>query len=181
VFISVSHFHLGQIFAGKVLLEWSPLMGLFYNGSLLALPANSEQCIIMWQKVTNALAYCGKQKIDDTRAGICPHGGKQLISWWSAASTLVDGATTFITTAFSIMTPSIKGLFVTLSIATRCHYAECRCAECRDILIVMLDVIMLSVIMLSVVAPYRCHSIGATVLGMTTLNLMTLNIMTCWI
>ncbi len=45
--------------------------------------------------------------------------------------------------AQSIMTFSMKGLFVTLSIATPCHYAEC-CAQCCVLFIVMLSVIMQS-------------------------------------
>jgi hypothetical protein len=38
-------------------------------------------------------------------------------------------------------TLSIKGLYVTFSIRTLCHYAEC-----RDLFIVMVNVIMLSVV-----------------------------------
>jgi hypothetical protein len=66
---------------------------------------------------------------------------------------------------FSIMTLSIKGLFVTLSINVNQHnntlYRVPLCyyyAECRNLFIVMLNVIvlcavMLNVIMLSVMAP----------------------------
>jgi hypothetical protein len=71
---------------------------------------------------------------------------------------------------FSIMTLSIKSLFVTLSITDTRHkntpyrvQPECRYAQCRDLLsvmlnvnilsVVMLNVVMLSVVMLNVVAP----------------------------
>jgi hypothetical protein len=45
---------------------------------------------------------------------------------------------------FSIMTLSIKGLFVTLSINTLFHYTECHCAESPFLFSVMLNVIILS-------------------------------------
>ncbi len=51
-------------------------------------------------------------------------------------------------TAFSIMTLSLKGLYVTLSITMLCH-----CAECHILFTVMLSVIMPNVIMMSVVMP----------------------------
>ncbi len=54
-----------------------------------------------------------------------------------------NGATTLSITTFSIMTLSIRGLHVTLSITMLCHYAEYR----------ILFIIMLNVVMLSVVVP----------------------------
>ncbi len=47
---------------------------------------------------------------------------------------------------FSTTTLGVKRLFVTLSIAMLCHYAECLHAECDAILIVILNVVMLSVV-----------------------------------
>ncbi len=80
------------------------------------------------------------------------------------------GAMTLIITTFSIMTLSIMGLFVTLSIngtqhkwhaaqltisietlCIECHYAERYYAGCYISFIVMLNVVMLSVVILSVV------------------------------
>jgi hypothetical protein len=42
-------------------------------------------------------------------------------------------------TSFSTMALSIKGLFLTLSIAMLCHFAECRYAECQALVIVILN------------------------------------------
>ena len=60
-------------------------------------------------------------------------------------------------TILNIMTFSMKGLFVTLSIMkfsiTLCHYAECNYVKCRILFILMQNVITLSVIILSVAAP----------------------------
>jgi len=57
-----------------------------------------------------------------------------------------NGATTI-----SIMTFSMKGLLVTLSI----NWIECHYAECRNLFIVMLIVITLNVVLLNVVAPIK--------------------------
>jgi hypothetical protein len=69
---------------------------------------------------------------------------------------------------FSIMTSSIKGLFVTLIINDIQYimklsimvldieycYNECRYADCHDLFMIVLNVIMLSVVMLGVVMLY---------------------------
>ncbi len=62
-----------------------------------------------------------------------------------------NGATTFSITTLSTMPLSINGLFVTLSLNDKRHYAECHYAECCSLFIVVL-----SGVMLSVVAPLYC-------------------------
>jgi hypothetical protein len=54
--------------------------------------------------------------------------------------------------AFSIMTLTIRGLFVTLCIKRLCHY-KVFYPECRIVFMVMLNAIILNVIVLSVMAP----------------------------
>ncbi len=54
--------------------------------------------------------------------------------------------------AFSIITLSTKGLYVTLSITMLCHYGESYFAECHILFIVVLIVVMLNVVLLSVIA-----------------------------
>ncbi len=61
------------------------------------------------------------------------------------------GTTAFSITTFSIRMLSIKGLFVTLSIATRCHYSKWRSAECQILFNAMLSVVMLNGVMINVV------------------------------
>jgi len=68
-------------------------------------------------------------------------------------------------TTFSIMTLSMRGFYVTLSISDtqhkrhsawqHYHYAQHRYARCHVWFIIMLNVVILSVTMLSVVAPTR--------------------------
>jgi hypothetical protein len=57
--------------------------------------------------------------------------------------------TTLSRITFVILTLSIKGFYVTLSITDILHCAECQDTECRVLFIVMLNVIMLNAIMLS--------------------------------
>ncbi len=63
----------------------------------------------------------------------------------------VCGATTLSITTPSMMTLTIRGLFVTLSITRLFHYAECRVLFTTTLNAIMLNVIMLNVIMLNVI------------------------------
>jgi hypothetical protein len=58
------------------------------------------------------------------------------------------GVTTF---SIRIFTLSIKGLYVTVSITTHCHYAECPILFITMLNVVMLNVVMLNAVMLNVI------------------------------
>ncbi len=60
---------------------------------------------------------------------------QQLYQFWKSQSKHVGART------LSIMTTSIKGWLVTLSITSHYHYAECRYVECRILLMVLLNVV----------------------------------------
>jgi hypothetical protein len=64
-----------------------------------------------------------------------------------------NGATTFSIQTLSIITLNINGLFATLSLNDKRHYAECHYAECCILFIAVLNVVMLNVVVLSVMAP----------------------------
>ena len=76
-----------------------------------------------------------------------------------------------------VMTLSIKGVYVTLSVTMFCHYAEC-----RVLFIVILNVVRLIVFSLNVVAPIisqmEIFLVPVPLLGAMTLSIMALSITT---
>jgi hypothetical protein len=104
---------------------------------------------------------------------------------WGTVTSLQSGYTLVGAMTFSIMTLSIKGLFLTLSISDaqhkrnsayqKCQLFECLYAECRNLLIVVLSVIILSVVMLNVVM-LNAIMLNAIMLNAIMLNAITLNV-----